>query len=350
MLIYVRENLIIRSLYKNDALKVYGVVDNNRSYLRTWLPWVDGTDSPAVTESVIAMWEKEHDDKSDVTLGIFENGEYIGNIGLHGLKSSNHSGMIGYWLAESHQGRGIITDCVRALMNFGFHTLNLNRIYINCAAENKKSQAVPERLGFVKEGILQDGEYFYGGFHDLIVYGMVRRNWKKSGTLCLVAPTPEHKEAALEYKQEHINNNEKHIHGSEGYIHAEDYESWLEKITLSQTIVPPEIVTGTTYFAIVDGKIIGTISIRHYLNDKLLKTGGHVGYGVRPSFRRKGYGKKMLALALEKCRALGIEKVLVTCDKDNIASAKTIINNGGVFEDEHAEENGNIVQRYWISV
>jgi predicted acetyltransferase len=109
-------------------------------------------------------------------------------------------------------------------------------------------------------------------------------------------------------------------------------------------------VTGSVYFAIVDGKIVGTIAVRHYLNDSLLKSGGHIGYGIRPSERRKGYGTKMLALALNKCRDFGIEKALVTCDKDNIASAKTAMRNGGILENEVTEDNGNIVQRYWITL
>jgi len=173
----------MRSLLGSDASTVYRVVDNNRAYLRKWLPWVDSTDSPAVTESVIASWEKDYDNGNDVVLGIFENGKYVGNIGLHSIKRPNRSGMVGYWLSENAQGRGIVTDCVRALMDFGFGTLDLNRIYVYCAADNTKSRAIPERLGFVQEGTLQDGEHLYGVYHDLIIYGMVKRNWQLSLSL-----------------------------------------------------------------------------------------------------------------------------------------------------------------------
>ena len=167
----------------------------------------------------------------------------------------------------------------------------------------------------------------------------------------LIFPTIEHKQAALDYKQEHIDCGETHIHGSGSFMKAEDYESWLERMTRFQTEAPPDLVTGSVYFAVVDGKIIGTIAVRHYLNEFLLKTGGHIGYGVRPSERRKGYGAAMLALALEKCRELGIDRVLVTCDKNNIASAKTVLSNGGVLENEYtSERTGNIVQRYWIAL
>ena len=94
---------------------------------------------------------------------------------------------------------------------------------------------------------------------------------------------------------------------------------------------------------------VGAVNIRHYLNDSLLKTGGHIGDGVRPSERRKGYATAMIALALEECKKLGIHKVLMCCDKENVASAKSIIHNGGVLENE-VEEKGHLEQRYWIQL
>ena len=94
---------------------------------------------------------------------------------------------------------------------------------------------------------------------------------------------------------------------------------------------------------------VGAANIRHYLNDKLLKTDGHIGHGVRPSERKKGYAAAMIGLALDECKRLGINKVLICCDKDNIDSAKSIIDNGGVLENE-VEENGHIKQRYWIQL
>ena len=94
---------------------------------------------------------------------------------------------------------------------------------------------------------------------------------------------------------------------------------------------------------------VGAINIRHYLNDSLIHTGGHIGDGVRPSERRKGYATAMIRLGLEECKKLGIKKVLMTCDKDNIGSAKSIINNGGILENEVMEE-GVVEQRYWITL
>lgn len=97
-------------------------------------------------------------------------------------------------------------------------------------------------------------------------------------------------------------------------------------------------------------KLIGAVNIRHYLNEDLLKTGGHIGDGIRPSERKKGHASKMIALALKECKKLGIDKVLMVCDKDNIGSAKSIINNGGVLENEVIGPEGHLEQRYWITL
>ena len=94
---------------------------------------------------------------------------------------------------------------------------------------------------------------------------------------------------------------------------------------------------------------VGAVNIRHYLNESLLLNGGHIGDGVRPSERRKGVATQMIGLALKECKKLGINKILMVCDKENIGSAKSIINNGGVLENE-VKVDGMVEQRYWIQI
>lgn len=110
-------------------------------------------------------------------------------------------------------------------------------------------------------------------------------------------------------------------------------------------------VPDSTFFCLDEERniFVGAVNIRHYLNEELLKNGGHIGDGIRPSERRKGYATEMIGLALVECRKLGIERVLMVCDKDNIGSAKSIINNGGILENE-IEINGIMEQRYWIQL
>ena len=110
-------------------------------------------------------------------------------------------------------------------------------------------------------------------------------------------------------------------------------------------------VKDSTYWLINgDRKVIGVVNIRHQLTDFLLNRGGHIGYGIRPSERRKGYATKLLSLALEKAKEIGIEKALVVCDKGNIGSFRTIVKNGGVEDIDFIEEDGNIVKRFWIEL
>lgn len=128
-----------------------------------------------------------------------------------------------------------------------------------------------------------------------------------------------------------------------------DFDFYLENLEVKEA--SDERVPDSTYFCLDKDRniFVGVVNIRHYLNDNLCHTGGHIGDGIRPSERRKGYATAMIHLALEKCREMGMNKVLMTCGKDNIGSAKSIINNGGVFERE-VEEDGETEQRYWITL
>jgi len=166
----------------------------------------------------------------------------------------------------------------------------------------------------------------------------------------LILPAAEHKRAAIDFRQEFFNNGESSIDGSSGLYNANSYEFWLSVVEEGPTRVHERHAPASTYFAMVEDKIVGIVNIRHALNQYLINVGGHIGYSVRPSERRKGYATEILRLSLEKCRQLGIEKALVTCNNDNIGSEKTILKNGGVFESEFIEENGTIVLRHWIEI
>lgn len=171
--------------------------------------------------------------------------------------------------------------------------------------------------------------------------------------LKLVFPTESHKTLWLDFIYEFVQNNEQIIPWA-ARCGDGTFESFLAltRQYASGEDIPPEFVPSTTYFLMDEDEnvILGAANIRHALNDSLINVGGHIGYGVAPSKRRNGYATRMLALALERCREMGIKSALVTCDKTNIGSAKTILNNGGILEDEFTEKSGNVVQRYWINL
>lgn len=128
-----------------------------------------------------------------------------------------------------------------------------------------------------------------------------------------------------------------------------DFNNYMDNLEVRENTQGK--VPDSTYFCLDEERniFVGAVNIRHYLNESLLKNGGHIGDGVRPSERRKGIATQMIALALLECKKLGMNKVLMVCDKNNIGSAKSIQNNGGVLENE-IEVDGLIEQRYWIDL
>ena len=170
----------------------------------------------------------------------------------------------------------------------------------------------------------------------------------------LVKLTHEYKDQLFDMLEEWKNDIiENHTNISPWRIWANDFhdfDDYVKSINATEEL-NNDWVPDTTLFCLDRDRniFVGAVSIRHYLNDKLLKTGGHIGDGLRPGERRKGYATAMIALALEECKKLGITRVLMCCDKNNIGSAKSIIKNGGVLENE-IEEDGHIEQRYWIQL
>lgn len=170
--------------------------------------------------------------------------------------------------------------------------------------------------------------------------------------LYLKFPGLEDKENVLEYKREFLASGQK-MAGVGGLDRYDDYNDWLDKTNknLHKENCGPGKVPATLYlsYRLEDNKLIGMLQIRHELNEALMQNGGHIGDSVRPSEQGKGYATEQISLALEKCLEMGIDKVLITCKKENVASAKTIIKNNGKLENEVFVDK-EIVQRYWIDL
>lgn len=129
-----------------------------------------------------------------------------------------------------------------------------------------------------------------------------------------------------------------------------NYSEWLQYIEdCSKGVNIGEEVPQTLFFLKnLNGMILGAVSLRHYLNHTNIVDGGHIGYGICPEYREKGYGNLILRLALKKLLTMGITNVLVTCDSDNIVSQKVIVHNGGILENQTYDEDGVAINRYWI--
>lgn len=169
----------------------------------------------------------------------------------------------------------------------------------------------------------------------------------------LIKGSHEYKMQIIEMLEEWADYNSKNETNRSPYAifknGYEDFDYYLDNLEIKE--VKNGLVPDSTFFCLdVERNIIvGAVNIRHYLNDHLLAHGGHIGDGIRPSERRKGYATKMIGLALEECKKLGIKKVLMVCDKNNVGSAKSIVKNGGILENEQ-DVDGTIEQRYWIDL
>ena len=173
--------------------------------------------------------------------------------------------------------------------------------------------------------------------------------------LKLIRLSEEYRNEFEEMMEEWILFNDTHdTNHSPSSIFKNDYHDFAHYIAELDDSEDPVrgLVASSTYFACDEEihKLVGAVNIRHTLNDYLLKFGGHIGDGIRPSFRKKGYATAMIHLALDKCRELGIKKVLICCHKDNVGSAKSIMNNGGILENEVVDTNGKVIQRYWMKL
>ena len=165
----------------------------------------------------------------------------------------------------------------------------------------------------------------------------------------LVKLSEQYKEQLFEMMDEWTAANEKIVPYAIRKNDYHDFEYYLENLEIKEEIDGK--VPDTTLFCLDEDRniFVGAVNIRHYLNEPMLLNGGHIGDGIRPSERRKGYATKMIGLALEECKKLGIDRVLMVCDKNNVGSAKSIMNNGGVLENE-VVVNGVTEQRYWIDL
>jgi predicted acetyltransferase len=170
--------------------------------------------------------------------------------------------------------------------------------------------------------------------------------------LIFVEPSEKYMTHIASYLKE-FDGDKESLHGGCGLQEIKDVSEWLNylKRFKSKETLPENRVISSEYLCIRenDDQLLGLINIRHELNEELLFVSGHIGYSIRPSERNKGYAHEQLRLALMVCDSLKINPILITCNKDNEASRRTILKAGGIKENEVTEDNGNIVERYWIN-
>lgn len=176
----VDEEVKIGLLEERHAPALFALVEQNRLHLREWLPWLDTNVSVEDTKAFINGGLHQFVVGNGFQGGILYNQELVGAIGYHKLDYTNRRTEIGYWLAASAQDKGIMTRACRKMVDYAIRELGMNRVEIRCATGNLKSQAIPERLGFHKEGVHRQMHWNYDRFLDLVVYSMLAEEWLAS--------------------------------------------------------------------------------------------------------------------------------------------------------------------------
>lgn len=319
-----------------------------------WKPHESLEESADILEKWIAAGEEG----GDLVFALEEKGTgaLIGSIGLHRdthRAPNARCRMLGYCLSREHWGKGYATEAASAVLDYAFQRLRLRLVTVDHYTDNTRSRRVIEKCGFRYEGTLRQALQIYdGSCRDTCFYSMTAAEYcllrAKQAGLSLLLPEEVSKEAFLSFHEEW---------GPDGpdnpgamALKGRSYEQWLRD-TVAMRLSPPEgLVESTAYFFVDRGRrILGAIDLRHRLNEYLLRFGGHIGYGMRPSCRGKGLAPYMLALCLEKAKEQGAARVLVTCDDENAPSAKTIEACGGCLENK-VGEGGRLTCRYWIDL
>jgi ribosomal-protein-serine acetyltransferase len=173
----VNETTELRLVERQNSEELFKLFEANRAHLRPWHPWVDMMRSVADVERSIAAWQQQHATNRGFHAGVWHEGRFCGVINHLNVDWTNRWTAFGYWLDAAHQGRGIMTACCRAFVAHSFNTWKLNRVTIECATQNTRSRAIPERLGFRLEGVIRGVEWLQDRYADHAIYGLLRADY-----------------------------------------------------------------------------------------------------------------------------------------------------------------------------
>jgi ribosomal-protein-serine acetyltransferase len=176
----IDERTELRSLTLDDAQEFFKLVYRNRRHIGEWMFWVGDDYSLADAEAHIRIALEKAAANNGFEVGIWFDSQLAGCVRYNYIDWAHRNTELGYWLGADFQGQGLATTACRAMTDYAFKTLGLNRVEIRCMSENLRSRRVPERLGFTQEGVLRQVRWRRDHFDDHVVYGMLAAEWQAS--------------------------------------------------------------------------------------------------------------------------------------------------------------------------
>ncbi len=175
----IEQNVELRLLQAYHAEQLFLLSQRNRAYLQTWLPTLDFTLSVNHSRKYINLSLEQYANREGLKCGIWYDGKLAGLIGHYKMDWMNKNTCLEYWLGEEFSGQGLMTKACQAMVDYALNDLKLHRVEIRCAVENRKSRAIPERLGFEMEGIVREVEWLHDHYVDHALYSMLDRDWPR---------------------------------------------------------------------------------------------------------------------------------------------------------------------------
>ena len=177
----IDQEVSLRLFTEDDEEEFHQLIMNSKEHLKTWITWIDSVHSQEDTNESLTLRIASLAENGGYPMwfAILYNGRMAGTIGFNEVDKTNRAGEIGYWLGNEFQGKGIMSKSFKAVIDYGFQQLKLNRIEAFIAAGNERSRALPEKFGFKEEGRIRQAEWLYDHYEDQIIYGLLAEDWKE---------------------------------------------------------------------------------------------------------------------------------------------------------------------------
>ena len=176
--ILIDNDILLRTYQLEDASNLFAAIDLSRKHLRAWLNWVDNTTKPEHTVQFLQQSIQQLNNQEGLALGIFYKQRIIGGIGMHHWDHNLKKAQLGYWISKEFEGKGIIHNCLKRFIDFLFDKVQLNKVEIHFIKQNDRSAHVAQRLGCQTEGIIRESFWHNGKLEDIIITGLLRKEWK----------------------------------------------------------------------------------------------------------------------------------------------------------------------------